>query len=104
MFAPPPEKIVPHKGKTTTCRLGHDRKMGCLSLSARQTDEGRAGWPQREVGAAEAAQRLGREIAQALHSKGTRLVLHFDLNKTLVMVDPAGRKTQSQVSHVHIYD
>eukprot|EP00903_Cladosiphon_okamuranus_P010270 g9724.t1 len=43
------------------------------------------------------SQRLGREIAQALESMGGRLILHFDLNKTLIMVDPAGRKTQSQV-------
>ena len=43
------------------------------------------------------SQRLEREVAQALQSKGARLVLHFDLNKTLIMVDPAGRKTQSQV-------
>lgn len=41
--------------------------------------------------------RLGREIAKALQGKGTRLILHLDLNKTLIMVDPAGRKTQSQV-------
>lgn len=40
---------------------------------------------------------LGWEVAQALRKKGTRLVLHFDLNKTLIMVDPAGGKTQSQV-------
>lgn len=49
---------------------------------------------QREDG----SRRLGREIAKALQSKRTRLVLHFDLNKTLIMVDPAGGKTQSQVS------
>lgn len=48
-------------------------------------------------GEEDGSQRLGREVAQALQSKGTRLVLHFDLNKTLIMVDPAGRKTQSQV-------
>lgn len=40
---------------------------------------------------------LGREIAQVLKSRRTRLLLHFDLNKTLIMVDPAGRKTQAQV-------
>lgn len=44
------------------------------------------------------ARSLGRDIAQVLRSKGTRLVLHFDVNKTLIMVDPAGRKTQSQVT------
>lgn len=50
-------------------------------------------------GEATGARRLGREVAQALRRKGTRLVLHFDLNKTLIMVDPAGGKTQSQVQH-----
>lgn len=45
------------------------------------------------------ARRLGREVAQALRRRGARLVLHFDLNKTLIMVDPAGGKTQSQVQH-----
>lgn len=48
-------------------------------------------------GEATGARRLGREVAQALRGKGARLVLHFDLNKTLIMVDPAGGKTQSQV-------
>ncbi|CAM9254349.1 unnamed protein product [Laminaria digitata] len=43
------------------------------------------------------ARRLGRSVAQALRSKGTRLVLHLDLNQTIIMVDPAGGKTQSQV-------
>lgn len=50
-----------------------------------------------ENGAGAAAKRLGREIAEVLRRTGTRLILHFDLNKTLIMVDPAGRKTQSQV-------
>lgn len=48
------------------------------------------------------ARSLGREIAQVLRGKGTRLVLHFDLNKTLIMVDPAGRKSQSQVSQARL--
>lgn len=47
--------------------------------------------------------RLGRVVAQALQRKGTRLVLHFDLNKTLIMVDPAGGKTQSQVPGPGLY-
>ena len=48
-------------------------------------------------GEATGARRLGREVARALRRKGARLVLHFDLNKTIIMVDPAGGKTQSQV-------
>ncbi|CAM9869749.1 unnamed protein product [Scytosiphon promiscuus] len=40
---------------------------------------------------------LGLEITEVLKSRKTRLVLHFDLNKTLIMVDPAGRKSQAQV-------
>lgn len=40
---------------------------------------------------------LGRQIARVLRNKETRLILHFDLNKTLIMVDPSGGKTQSQV-------
>lgn len=40
---------------------------------------------------------VAREIAEVLGRRDMRLVLHFDLNKTLLMVDPAGGKTQSQV-------
>lgn len=40
---------------------------------------------------------LGRQIARVLRNNGTRLILHFDVNKTLIMVDPSGGKTQSQV-------
>ncbi|CAM9776369.1 unnamed protein product [Ectocarpus fasciculatus] len=56
-----------------------------------------AGEWRKENGAGAAAKCLGQEIAQVLRINGTRLILHFDLNKTLIMVDPAGRKTQSQV-------
>ena len=40
---------------------------------------------------------MGREIARLLSKNGTSLVLHFDVNKTIIMVDPSGGKTQSQV-------
>lgn len=101
-FATPPEKKFPRRGKiSSTYRLGRARKKACLAAAPRQTNDSLTGWSRREVGAAEAARCLGREIVQVLRSKGTRLVLHFDLNKTLVMVDPAGRKTQSQVSFKH---
>lgn len=43
------------------------------------------------------ASNLGRQIAEVLRNKGTRLILHLDVNKTLIMVDPSGGKTQSQV-------
>lgn len=42
--------------------------------------------------------RVAREVAQTLAQRGVHLVLHFDLNKTLIMLDPAGGKSQKQVS------
>lgn len=77
--------------KTRTGRVVGLR-TACMAAQRPTADEVRDG--QRGDG----SQRLGREIAQALQSHSTRLVLHFDLNKTLIMVDPAGRKTQSQVN------
>lgn len=78
-------------------KTGTGRVVGSKTacLAAQRPTGGEVVNGQREDG--HGSQRLGREIAQALQSKGTRLVLHFDLNKTLIMVDPAGRKTQSQV-------
>ena len=46
---------------------------------------------------------LGGWWHKLCRGKGTRLVLHFDLNKTLIMVDPAGGKTQSQVPGPGLY-
>ncbi|CAN0029973.1 unnamed protein product, partial [Sphacelaria rigidula] len=40
---------------------------------------------------------MAREVAQTLAERGVHLVLHFDLNKTLIMLDPAGGKSQKQV-------
>lgn len=41
--------------------------------------------------------KVAREIGEILSRRDMRLALHFDLNKTLLMVDPAGGKTESQV-------
>lgn len=84
--------------KTTTGR-GVALRTAC-SVARRGTCTRRAGQAGNGNGNGQkddGSRRLGREIARALESKRTRLVLHFDLNKTLIMVDPAGRKTQSQV-------
>ncbi|CAM9810245.1 unnamed protein product [Ectocarpus sp. 6 AP-2014] len=82
-------------GKVTPPSGRNYRLQGCrlLCLAAPHPSEE---WG-KENGAGAAAKRLGQEIAQVLRTTGTRLILHFDLNKTLIMVDPAGRKTQSQV-------
>ncbi|CAN0262320.1 unnamed protein product [Discosporangium mesarthrocarpum] len=40
---------------------------------------------------------LGQKIAKRLRDHGVNLVLHLDVNKTIIMVDPAGGKTQEQV-------
>lgn len=54
----------------------------------------------RNVGAADGSGvglDIAEKIAQLLRKKGVQLVLHFDLNKTLILVETAGGKTQTQV-------
>ncbi|CAM9151364.1 unnamed protein product [Ectocarpus sp. 12 AP-2014] len=83
------------RGKTTLPAGRNYRLQGWrqLCLAAPRP----AGEWGKENGAGDAAKRLGQEIAQVLRTSKARLTLHFDLNKTLIMVDPAGRKTQAQV-------
>ncbi|CAM9895321.1 unnamed protein product [Ascophyllum nodosum] len=85
-FVPPfrrSERPVPSAG------FGRGRHAyRLLSLGAH-----RDGSPKQET----AASGMGREIARLLSKNGTSLVLHFDVNKTIIMVDPSGGKTQSQV-------
>ncbi|CAB1121233.1 unnamed protein product [Ectocarpus sp. CCAP 1310/34] len=82
-------------GKTTPPAGRSYRLQGCRQLCLAPPRPA-VEWG-KENGAGDAAKRLGQEIAQVLRTNGTRLILHFDLNKTLIMVDPAGRKTQAQV-------
>lgn len=79
-------------------RFGTARKMCIVRQSSYQRDEQHGdGVSWRGSGNSGIDFNIAKEIAKILARRNLRLVLHFDLNKTLLMVDPAGGKTQSQV-------
>lgn len=86
--------------------FARNNRMGCrrqsthllLCSMASPPREGESSRGREEGGGGEdATLDLAHGIARVLRRKGLRLALHFDLNKTLIMVDPAGGKTESQV-------
>lgn len=80
----PTESSARHRFGGPTCR------RLCLFASASAVDGGSG------IGVG-AGGGLGRDIARLLRRERVPLVLHFDVNKTLIMVDPAGGKAQPQV-------